>query len=961
MTKIPLPFLDERPPWWQWAWAVSVAPIRHSNPLIVVMNQNPPVEAPDYVALGFQQIDRDIRWLAGCLAEVLSGLGESELAAWIPWRDPAGQVGSSGSVEPPARLGLGLAMAFQLLNTVEEHAAESMRHLRESAEGPEAERGLWADQLAGLGKIGASPEAIAQSVRLVEVEPVFTAHPTEAKRSSVLEQHRSLMQLLQGSSRSSNRSALRTELTALLERLWRTGEVLLQKPTVADERRNVLNYLRDVLPGVVPELDRRLVAAWASAGLPSALLEAEGARPRLRFGTWVGGDRDGHPGVTAEVTAETLERLRANALVVLHRQLMGLAERLPLSEWVQPAPAILMELRDRSATALGEDGRAILQMHNGEPWRQTAELLASRLPVDLHPGQLAQIRDRPGRYHRPEELDADLRTLHGSLCEAGAQRLADHDVSPVRRVLATFGFHLAVLDVRQNSAFHDRALRQLLSAAGIDASQWEDWTEAERLRLLEREIRSPRPFLHPSASAGPEADAVLATYRVLATHLEQHGAEGVGALIVSMTRRVSDLLTVYVLAREAGLLRLFPEGMVCLLPVVPLLETVEDLERGPEMLRAFLEFPVTRASLAFHANRAGRSGHPRQQVMVGYSDSNKDAGIVASQWALQRGQTRLTQVGEQAGVQIQFFHGRGGTISRGAGPTHRFLEALPPGSLSGSIRLTEQGESIAQKYGNPGTARHNLELLLAGVTATTCQHRKANPFPAELIPLMDRLAAGSRAEYRSLLETEGFLAFHRQATPLDALENTRIGSRPSRRTGQASLADLRAIPWVFSWTQARFYLTGWYGAGSALAALSTEDVDCLRAHLGTSPFLHYLLTNIETSMASSDLDVMREYAGLVENPAVRERVWSRVETEWIRTEQQLRRLRGAEFAGRRPRLGRTLALRAAPLRILHRQQIALLRQWRTALQSGDEAVVNAVFPELLLTINAIASGLRTTG
>ncbi len=925
------------------------------------MNQNPPVKAPDYVELGFQQIDRDIRWLADCLAEVLSALGETELAAWIPWRDPAGNAPMDGSVEPPARLGLGLAMAFQLLNTVEEHAAESMRHLRESAEGPEAERGLWADQLAGLGRSGASAEAIAQALRLVEVEPVFTAHPTEAKRSSVLEQHRSLMQLLQGAGRTSNRAALRTELTALLERLWRTGEILLQKPTVADERRNVLNYLRDVLPGVVPELDRRLVAAWESAGLPSAILAAEGARPRLQFGTWVGGDRDGHPGVTAEVTAETLQRLRANALVVLHRQLMGLAERLPLSEWVQPAPGILMELRDRAATALGEDARAILQMHTGEPWRQTAELLAARLPVDLHPGQLAQIRDRPGRYHRPDELDADLRTLHRSLCDAGAQRLADHDVSPVRRVLATFGFHLAVLDVRQNSAFHDRALRQLLSAAGIDASQWEEWTEAERLRLLEREIRSPRPFLHPSASAGPEADAVLATYRVLAAHLEQHGAEGVGALIVSMTRRVSDLLTVYVLAREAGLLRLFPEGMVCLLPVVPLLETVEDLERGPEMLRAFLEFPVTRASLAYHANRAGRPGHPRQQVMVGYSDSNKDAGILASQWALQRGQTRLAQVGEQAGVQIQFFHGRGGTISRGAGPTHRFLEALPPGSLSGSIRLTEQGESIAQKYGNPGTARHNLELLLAGVTATTCQHRKASPFPPELIPLMDRLAAGSCEEYRCLLETEGFLAFHRQATPLDALENTRIGSRPSRRTGQSSLADLRAIPWVFSWTQARFYLTGWYGAGSALVALSTQEVECLRTHLGTSPFLHYLLTNIETSLASSDLDVMREYAALVEDPAILERVWSRVEGEWIRTEQQLRRLRGAEFAGRRPRLSRTLALRAAPLRILHRQQIALLRQWRAGLQAGDEAVVNAAFPELLLTINAIASGLRTTG
>jgi phosphoenolpyruvate carboxylase len=923
----------------------------------------PPPETPvpaDSIEWGFRQIDQDIRWLADSLAEVLSGLGEGDLARWIPWTsqgDPA--VADSG--QPPARLGLALAMAFQLLNTVEERVSETLRERREESGSPEAERGLWADQLVELVRAGGTPDSILEALRRVEVEPVFTAHPTEAKRASVLEQHRMLMQLLQSTGASGNRRSWRVELNALLERLWRTGEILIEKPTVADERRNMLNYLRDVLPGVVPELDRRLRNAWEGAGLPMGALETGPGVPALRFGTWVGGDRDGHPGVTAEVTAETLERLRANALVVLHRQLTALAERLPLSEWIQPAPARLSELRDRAVDLLGEAARPILRMHPGEPWRQTVELMAARLPVEVHPGQLAQVRDEPGRYRRPAELDADLQTLQTSLVEAGAVRLADHDVAPVRRVLATVGFHLAHLDIRQNSAFHDRALRQLLCAAGIDASQWEEWTETERLRLLEREIRSPRPFLHPSASAGPEADAVLGTYRVLADHLNIHGVDGLGALIVSMTRRLSDLLGVYVLAREAGLLRLYPEGMVCLLPVVPLLETVEDLERGPEMLRAFLEFPVTRASLSRHAVRAGRAGRLLQQVMVGYSDSNKDAGIVASQWALQRGQARLARIGEQAGVQVQFFHGRGGTISRGAGPTHRFLEALPPGSLGGAIRLTEQGETIAQKYGNPGTARYNLELLLAGVTATTWHHRRGGSLPESLVPLMDRLAAESSREYRSLLEADGFLTFHRQATPLDALENTRIGSRPSRRTGQASLTDLRAIPWVFSWTQARFYLTGWYGAGSALAALSEAELSELREQVRSVPFLRYLITNIETSLASSDLEVMREYADLVEDPGLRQRIWARIESEWHRTQRSLSLVLGTEFARHRPRLGRTLALRVGPLRTLHRQQISLLRQWRSRLQAGDTAGAQARLPELLLTVNAIASGLRTTG
>jgi phosphoenolpyruvate carboxylase len=923
------------------------------------MNSIPAFETPDYVEIGFRQIDADIHWLADCLAEVLRDLGEDDLARWVPWRSP--EAGSSPDADPPARLGLAYAMAFQILNTVEEQAAAAMRHLRESTEGPAAERGLWADQLAELRRAGTDDPSLAAAIAAVEVEPVFTAHPTEAKRSSVLEQHRDLTQLLQSAHSPSDRQARRGEVMALLERLWRTGEILLEKPSVADERRNVLNYLRDVLPGVIPELDRRLRDAWISSGLDTDDLSDPTRLPRLRFGTWVGGDRDGHPGVTAAVTAETLERLRANALVVLYRALSRLATRLPLADWVQAAPPELLALRDSCVHALGDDARPFLQMHPGEPWRQTVELLAARLPVELHPGQLARIRQSSGRYSHPSELESDLLTLHRSLTHAGAARLAHHDVTPVRRILHTFGFHLARLDVRQNSAFHERALAQLLSAAGLDASQWSEWSEAERLRLLEREIRSPRPFLHPSASAGPEADAVLETYRVLAQHLALHGHEGVGALIVSMTRRVSDLLTVYVLAREAGLLRQFPEGMVCLLPIVPLLETVEDLERGPDLVRAFLEFPVTRTSLAFHAKRAGRPDILRQQVMVGYSDSNKDAGILASHWALQRAQTRLASVGELTGVRIQFFHGRGGTISRGAGPTHRFLEALPPGSLDGSIRLTEQGETIAQKYGNPGTARYHLELLLSGVAATAWRHRRAEPLPENLVPLLDQLAAASRSEYRQLLESDGFLIFHRQATPLDALENTRIGSRPTRRTGQASLADLRAIPWVFSWTQARFYLTGWYGVGSALATLDDASFDIIRSHLAGVPFLQYLLTNVETSLASSDPEVMREYASLVTDPDIRQRIGSRIESEWNRTRENLARLRGADYLSRRPRLTRTLALRAQPLRVLHRQQIALLARWRDALRSGDDSQAATLFPELLLTVNAIASGLRTTG
>jgi phosphoenolpyruvate carboxylase len=483
----------------------------------------------------------------------------------------------------------------------------------------------------------------------------------------------------------------------------------------------------------------------------------------------------------------------------------------------------------------------------------------------------------------------------------------------------------------------------------------------ERLRFLDRELRSPRPFLHSTASAGPEADAVLGCYRVLAAHIERNGTDGVGALIVSMTRRLSDLLAVYILAREAGLTKLMPEGLACLLPVVPLFETIGDLDRGSAILRIFIEHPVTRGSLRIQRKKGGPLV---QQVMVGYSDSNKDAGILASQWALQKAQANLASIGREEGVVIRFFHGRGGTISRGAGPTHRFLEALPHGALSGDIRLTEQGETIAQKFGNLVTATYNMELLVAGVAATAYDHQFGEEAKHKLEPVLEQLAESSTRAYRRLLEADGFIPFFRQATPIDALEHSRIGSRPARRTGQASLADLRAIPWVFSWNQARFYLPGWYGVGSALKELERaepEEFARLVAGIRSWPFLHYVLTNIESSIASTDIELMHRYADLVDDAKVRGEIFGMILHEWEQTREMLEKLRGSAMAERRPRMLKTLQLRADALRVLHLQEIDLLRRWRKLHETGDEAAADAMLPELLLSINAIASGLRTTG
>jgi phosphoenolpyruvate carboxylase len=536
-------------------------------------------------------------------------------------------------------------------------------------------------------------------------------------------------------------------------------------------------------------------------------------------------------------------------------------------------------------------------------------------------------------------------------------------VGPVIRTVQTFGFHLASLDIRENSRIHELAVAQLMTAAGIDAAGFPQWEESRRLEVIDAELQSPRPFLRADVSAGREADAVLGTYRVLVEQLRDNGPEGLGGLIVSMTRTVSDLLSVYLLAREVGLTVNAPDGLACRLPVVPLFETIDDLERSPAILRAFLQHPASVRSLERQRLEAGID-RPCQQVMVGYSDSNKDGGILASLWSLYRAQAALVAVGQDAGVTIRVLHGRGGTMSRGGGPEHRFVKAIPPSALNGVLRVTEQGEAIEQKYANRLTAVYNLELMLAGVTRATLLDWHS-PEPSHVLePTLDWLAGRGRQAHAGLLQAPGFLPFFRQATPIDVIEESRIGSRPSRRHGQPTLEDLRAIPWVFSWCQARFFLSGWYGVGTALEALLVERPEQfaqLPSHLYSWAPLHYALSNAATCVAAADPEMMAAYAGLVEDVAVRDRFFDLINGELVRTTRMLERIYGGTLAERRPNIHVSLERRRGPLRVLHGQQIAALGEWRHANQRGDADRAAALLPPLLLTVNAIASGLGATG
>ena len=817
-----------------------------------------------------------------------------------------------------------------------------------------------------LRRAGVGGQTIADTLRHALVSPVLTAHPTEVQRASIREAEGDIARLLAqrdairaralaaGNRRGdhvSERELAANEalLRARITQLWHTRLLRYTRLTVADEINNALAYYERTFVPEVPRLYADIEAA----------LDGTPVAPFLRLGQWTGGDRDGNPNVDADTLALALQRQADLILRHYLREVHALGAELSLSAMLLPAPAALQALADASPDTS--------EHRRDEPYRRALVGLYARLAATLQAlsGGEAARHAVPPQHPYPDATTflADLRVIEAALVEQGCAALTEPRLKPLIRAVEVFGFHLATLDLRQSSDQHELAVAELLAQARV-APDYAALDEAARRRLLLNVLADPRPLRLPDAPYSAVTQRELAIFRAARDARRRYGAAAIRHAIISHTESVSDLLEVLVLQKEAGLLHgHWGEDARAELIVVPLFETIEDLHQAPTIMAEYYALPGVAALV--HAG--GPLEYGEQDIMLGYSDSNKDGGIFTSNWSLYQAEVALAalfdRLGAESGrpVRLRLFHGRGGTVGRGGGPSYEAILAQPAGTVRGQIRLTEQGEVIGSKYANPDIGRRNLETLVAAtLEATLLPPRR--PVPARFLQAAEALSRASQAAYRALVyETPGFTDYFFHATPIREIAELNIGSRPASRKATQRIEDLRAIPWSFSWGQCRLTLPGWYGLGSGVAALEADlgrDAahELLREMHARWPFFAALLSNIDMVLAKSDLALGALYAELVPDARLRRRIFGAIEAEWHRTHAALQAITGhAQRLANNAALARSIAHRFPYIDPLHHLQVELIRRYRAGNQ--EEKVKRGIH----LSINGIAAGLRNTG
>ncbi|WP_445170114.1 phosphoenolpyruvate carboxylase [Mycolicibacterium sp. Dal123E01] len=839
---------------------------------------------------------------------------------------------------------------FALLANVAEDIHRERRRAVHVAAGEPPQDSTLAATYEKLDAAHLSAATVEEALTGALVSPVITAHPTETRRRTVFDTQHRITQLmrvrLNGHDETEDGQLVETELRRQILTLWQTALIRLSRLKIQDEIEVGLRYYPaaffDVIPKVNAGVRDALRARWPDADLLPA--------PILRPGSWIGGDRDGNPNVTADVVRLATGSAAYTALGHYFVELTHLEQELSMSARLVKTTDELVALADSCAEPARMD----------EPYRRALRVVHARLTatgqsiLDRTPQHTLDLGMAP--YETPAELRADLDVIDASLRANGSALLAGDRLARVREAVAVFGFHLSGLDMRQNSDVHEEVIAELLSWSGVHPD-YASLSEPERVDVLVAELKTRRPLVRDDADlselARKELDIVFAAARAV----NVFGPAAVPNYIISMCQSVSDMLEAAVLLKEAGLLDVSGEGVYAPVGVVPLFETIDDLQRGSTILESVLDIPLYRAMV--------RARGESQEVMLGYSDSNKDGGYLAANWALYRAELDLVESARKTGIRLRLFHGRGGTVGRGGGPSYDAILAQPPGAVKGSLRLTEQGEIIAAKYAEPRIAHRNLETLLAATLESTLLDTEGLGDAAEpAYEVLDALAARAQRAYAELVhDTPGFVDYFKASTPVSEIGSLNIGSRPTSRKPTTSIADLRAIPWVLAWSQSRVMLPGWYGTGTAFEEWIAEGPETPEARLEVLqdlyakwPFFATVLSNMAQVLAKADMGLAARYSELVEDEELRHRVFDKIVAEHDRTIRMHELITGQDdLLADNPALARSVFNRFPYLEPLNHLQVELLRRYR----SGDEEEL--VQRGILLTMSGLASALRNSG